>query len=151
MIHKYADCLAQMLDFCDKHGFSHRNFYYLRDIIKSVGPERILSIDEIKKIVSDYFHLRPGEIEERRRFGRLRLPRQFAQYYSCLLTDRSLNDIGAKTGGYGHANVINSRKVIENLKVTKHPRGEFVNYLDLEILFGPFIRTKESEKDENVQ
>ena len=151
MIHKYIDCAVKMFEFCEEHAFQHTGFYYLRDLIMCMGPEKAITLTKIKRVISAYFFLKPGEMESRNRHERIRLPRQFAHYYAIRLTELSLDAIGSRTGQLGHATVINSRKKIEQLIETKHPTKHYVAYLDLEILFAKQIEEKRQKINETMQ
>ena len=76
-----------------------------------------LNIDRICERVSDYFRLSPAELQSRRRFRGVMLPRQVSMYLARQLTGLSFESIGAFFGGRDHTTVLHAcRKVEEALQ-----------------------------------
>jgi len=142
MIGKYLGCITKMIDFCEEQGFEHYNFRDFSNLITSSDPERIISLEEIKEIVAGVCGVFVENIDNKRRFKPGRLARQFVHYYGLLLTKLSQSDIGARTGGRTHATVINSRKRISQLSQTGFPEEDYQMFIELEILFTPYVEQK---------
>jgi chromosomal replication initiator protein len=71
-----------------------------------------ITIDEIKKAVSQYFDLKPGEIVSKRRTKNLSFPRHIAMYLCRKHTTASYPEIGSQFGGRDHSSVIHSANVV---------------------------------------
>ncbi|MBT5909748.1 MAG: chromosomal replication initiator protein DnaA [Opitutae bacterium] len=86
----------------------------LRDILREETLSRI-TIENIQKKVTDYYHLRMADMLSRRRPANIAFPRQVAMYLSRILTDHSLQEIGNNFGGRDHGTVIHACKTVENM------------------------------------
>ena len=82
------------------------------------GAERRVTIDEIQKLVSTHFDLKPLDLVSARRARAVARPRQIAMYLAKRMTTRSLPEIGRKFGGRDHSTVIHAVKRIEELRDT---------------------------------
>ena len=82
------------------------------------GVERRVTIEEIQKLVSQHFELKPLDLVSARRSRAVARPRQIAMYLSKRLTTRSLPEIGRKFGGRDHSTVIHAVRKIEELRDT---------------------------------
>ena len=82
------------------------------------GAERRVTIEEIQKLVSQHFELKPLDLVSARRSRAVARPRQIAMYLSKRLTTRSLPEIGRKFGGRDHSTVIHAVRKIEELRDT---------------------------------
>jgi chromosomal replication initiator protein len=82
------------------------------------GAQRRVTIDEIQKLVSQHFELKPLDLVSQRRSRAIARPRQIAMYLSKRLTTRSLPEIGRKFGGRDHSTVIHAVRKIEELRDT---------------------------------
>ncbi|MBB4616770.1 chromosomal replication initiator protein [Sphingomonas abaci] len=82
------------------------------------GAERRVSIDDIQKLVSQHFELKPLDLISARRSRAVARPRQIAMYLAKRLTTRSLPEIGRKFGGRDHSTVIHAVRKIEELRDT---------------------------------
>ncbi len=80
------------------------------------GAERRVTIEEIQKLVSQHFELKPLDLVSARRSRAVARPRQIAMYLSKRLTTRSLPEIGRKFGGRDHSTVIHAVRKIEELR-----------------------------------
>ncbi|MGK6323441.1 chromosomal replication initiator protein DnaA [Sphingomonas sp. DT-51] len=80
------------------------------------GHQRRVTIDQIQKLVSDHFELKPLDLISARRARAIARPRQIAMYLAKRLTTRSLPEIGRKFGGRDHSTVIHAVKRIEALR-----------------------------------
>ena len=86
----------------------------LRDILREENLSRI-TMETIQKKVVDYYHLRMADMLSRRRPANIAFPRQVAMYLSRMLTEHSLQEIGAAFGGRDHGTVIHACKTVENM------------------------------------
>jgi chromosomal replication initiator protein len=88
----------------------------LGDVLR--GAQRRVTIDEIQKLVSTHFDLKPVDLISARRARAVARPRQIAMYLAKRLTTRSLPEIGRKFGGRDHSTVIHAVRRIEELRDT---------------------------------
>lgn len=80
------------------------------------GSQRRVTIDEIQKLVSQHFELKPLDLVSARRARAVARPRQIAMYLAKRLTTRSLPEIGRKFGGRDHSTVIHAVRRVEQLR-----------------------------------
>ena len=80
------------------------------------GGQRRVTIDEIQKLVSKHYDLKPLDLVSARRARAVARPRQIAMYLAKRLTTRSLPEIGRKFGGRDHSTVIHAVRKIEELR-----------------------------------
>ena len=80
------------------------------------GAQRRVTIDEIQKLVSQHFELKPLDLISARRARAVARPRQIAMYLAKRLTTRSLPEIGRKFGGRDHSTVIHAVRKVEQLR-----------------------------------
>ena len=71
------------------------------------------TVERIAERVSGYFRVRPQELQSRRRYRTVLLPRQVGMYLARRLTSLSLQQIGAYFGGWDHSTVRHACKKIE--------------------------------------
>ncbi len=83
----------------------------LKDIISD--DDRPVTIDQIQKIIAEFFGIRHQEMKSKKRTKEVAIPRQVAMYVCKQLTDCSLSDIGKNFGGKDHATVIYACRQIE--------------------------------------
>ena len=86
----------------------------LGDVLR--GAQRRVTIDEIQKLVSQHFELKPLDLVSARRSRAVARPRQIAMYLAKRLTTRSLPENGRKFGGRDHSTVIHAVRKIEELR-----------------------------------
>lgn len=86
-----------------------------------------ISIEEIQRIVSEYYKIRVTDLKSTSRARPIVVPRQVAMYLIKRFLDKSLVDIGKAFGGKDHTTVINSLEKVENLQ-NKDP--QFKNDID---------------------
>ncbi len=85
-------------------------------ILKDVySNNKIVSIDRIQNITSNFFSINLQEMLSQRRSRPLARPRQIAMYLAKKLTTRSLPEIGRKFANRDHTTVIHAVKTIEKL------------------------------------
>lgn len=93
----------------------------LMDII--AGESRSISIDDIQKIVCDYYKLKISDLLSSKRTQLIARPRQIAMTICKELTEYSLPAIGAAFGGRDHTTVMHAQRTITDLR-TKDDKME---------------------------
>ncbi|MBP7633882.1 chromosomal replication initiator protein DnaA [Candidatus Ozemobacteraceae bacterium] len=91
----------------------------LKEFFREQTPGKV-TISWIMKRVSEYYDIPEVEMTSKRRSANLVLPRQVAMRISQMLTDSSLNQIGANFGGRDHTTVMHSCEKIRE-RVTNDP------------------------------
>lgn len=86
----------------------------LRDTIHE--QKKIITIDNIQRMVSERFQVKVVELKSKRRTKNLVYPRQIGMYLSRQLTNLSFPEIGKRFGGKDHSTVIHACKHIEKEK-----------------------------------
>lgn len=86
-----------------------------------------ISVDEILRIVSEYYKIRIADLKSTSRARPIVVPRQIAMYLIKKFLDKSLVDIGRAFGGRDHTTVINSLEKVQSLQ-SKDP--QFKNDID---------------------
>jgi chromosomal replication initiator protein len=83
-----------------------------------------VTVERIAQRVGGFFQVQPGELQSRRRFRNVLLPRQVGMYLARQLTGLSLEQIGAYFGGRDHSTVLHAvRKVEDALEHDAHLSG----------------------------
>ncbi len=90
----------------------------LKDLITIRG--RQISIENIQKIVADYYKIKVSEMYSKKRSRNVARPRQVAMALAKELTQLSLPDIGEAFGGRDHTTVMHACRTIKSLKSTNH-------------------------------
>ncbi|MCY4356963.1 MAG: chromosomal replication initiator protein DnaA [Gammaproteobacteria bacterium] len=100
----------------------------LRDLF--AVQEKKVSIDNIKRIVAEYYKIKMGDMLTKRRNRSVARPRQIAMALSKELTNHSLPEIGDAFGGRDHSTVIHACKKIEELCKSKSDiKEDYTNLL----------------------
>ena len=87
-----------------------------KNILKDVFNQiRIITVDKIQNVVSNYFNIALSEMLSQRRSRPLARPRQIAMYLAKKLTTRSLPEIGRRFANRDHTTVIHAVKTITRL------------------------------------
>ena len=91
------------------------------DIVKGLLQEKIsanlsgnVSMDSIKKVVSDYYGISVKEIESKKQNKKVAFPRHVAMFIARSITEMSYMEIGEAFGGKDHSTVMSSCKKIED-------------------------------------
>lgn len=92
-----------------------------------------LKADEIIRIVSESEGIHIDDIKRKSRKREVLIPRQLCQYFIKQYTKYSLREVGEVTGGYDHATILHSIKVIENLCETDIFFRSKLGAIDLDI------------------
>lgn len=91
--------------------------------------EKLISIDNIIKTVSDYYKVKVAELLSKRRSRSVARPRQLAMALCKELTNHSLPEIGDAFGGRDHTTVLHACRTIKELAVANSDLGEDFNNL----------------------
>ena len=75
-----------------------------------------ITIEEIQRIVSEFYKIRIADLKSTGRARQIVVPRQIAMYLIKKFLDKSLVDIGRAFGGRDHTTVINSLEKVESLQ-----------------------------------
>ncbi len=87
-----------------------------KNILKDVFNQiRIITVDKIQNVVSNYFNIALSEMLSQRRSRPLARPRQIAMYLAKKMTTRSLPEIGRRFSNRDHTTVIHAVKTITRL------------------------------------
>lgn len=100
----------------------------LKDILQEEVQNRI-TIEKIQKKILEHYHLRPGDMQSKRRPANIAFPRQIAMYLCRTMTHESLADIGEAFGGRDHGTVIHACKAVENMMDQDESVKRTVEYL----------------------
>ena len=97
----------------------HNKFLTINDcknILKDVFNQiRVITVDKIQNVVSNYFNIALSEMLSQRRSRPLARPRQIAMYLAKKMTTRSLPEIGRRFANRDHTTVIHAVKTITRL------------------------------------
>lgn len=99
----------------------------LRDMI--AAQDRLVTIDNIQKTVSEYYKIRASEMLSSKRSRMIARPRQVAMALAKELTNHSLPEIGEAFGGRDHTTVLYATRKIAELKETDRRVAEDYNNL----------------------
>jgi len=87
-----------------------------KNILKDVFSQiRVITIDKIQNVVSNFFNIALSEMLSQRRSRPLARPRQIAMYLAKKMTTRSLPEIGRRFANRDHTTVIHAVKTITRL------------------------------------
>ena len=87
-----------------------------KNILKDVFNQiRVITVDKIQNVVSNYFNIPLSEMLSQRRSRPLARPRQIAMYLAKKMTTRSLPEIGRRFANRDHTTVIHAVKTISRL------------------------------------
>ncbi|MEZ6196342.1 MAG: chromosomal replication initiator protein DnaA [Planctomycetota bacterium] len=75
------------------------------DGLVDIGARRV-SIEQIIELVTDHYGVRLSDLQSKKRFQSITLPRQICMYLIRELTNLSLSEIGGYFGGRDHSTVI---------------------------------------------
>ena len=84
-----------------------------KNILKDVFNQiRVITVDKIQNVVSNYFNIALSEMLSQRRSRPLARPRQIAMFLAKKMTTRSLPEIGRRFANRDHTTVIHAVKTI---------------------------------------
>ncbi|MEI6412639.1 MAG: chromosomal replication initiator protein DnaA [Pseudomonadota bacterium] len=88
----------------------------LRDAV--AAHDKTVNIDEIQRVVAEYFGIRLRDLNQSTRARSVARPRQIAMTLARQLTSSSLPEIGRAFGGRDHTTVLHATRKIEELKAS---------------------------------
>lgn len=88
----------------------------LRDLLAL--QDKLVTIENIQKMVAEYFKIRVADLHSKRRTRSITRPRQLAMALAKELTNHSLPEIGDAFGGRDHTTVIHACRKVEELRET---------------------------------
>ena len=92
--------------------------------------DKQVSIDNIQKVVAEYFKIKLSDILSKRRSRSVARPRQIAMSLAKELTNHSLPEIGEAFGGRDHTTVLHAcRKIKELRESSSDVREDYTNLL----------------------
>lgn len=97
----------------------------LKDLIKET--KKHISIEDIQRLVCDYFGIDPNKVREKTRKQEIVEARQIAMYLSKSLTKSSLKTIGLHFGGRDHSTVIHAIHAMEDRQETSPRFRQIIN------------------------
>jgi len=77
-----------------------------------------LSIENITRVVADYFSLTPNDLKGKKKTQNIVFPRQLAMYIGREMTDYSTTELGQEFGGRDHTTVMHSIDKIKDKLLT---------------------------------
>ncbi|MEM7021299.1 MAG: chromosomal replication initiator protein DnaA [Pseudomonadota bacterium] len=99
----------------------------LQDLLRA--HERRVTIEDIQKLVAEYYQIRVSDMHSARRARAVARPRQVAMYLAKHLTPRSLPEIGRKFGGRDHTTVMHAIRKIDELRAIDPVLNEAIETL----------------------
>ncbi|MBE8215212.1 MAG: chromosomal replication initiator protein DnaA [Endozoicomonadaceae bacterium] len=94
--------------------------------------DKLVSIDNIQRVVSEFYKIKPADILSKIRARNISFPRQISMALAKQLTTHSLPEIGDAHGGRDHTTVIHAcRKIKELLIDDKNFINEFHQLLNI--------------------
>lgn len=90
----------------------------LRDMI--AAQDRVVSIENIQKIVAEFYNLRTSDLLSAKRTRSIARPRQIAMALSKELTNHSLPEIGERFGGRDHTTVLYATRKVRELRASDY-------------------------------
>ena len=94
----------------------------LKDLL--ILQEKLITIDNIKKTVAEYYKIKIADILSKRRNRSIARPRQMAMAIAKELTNHSLPEIGDAFGGRDHTTVLHACRKIKELLSTSFEVAE---------------------------
>jgi chromosomal replication initiator protein len=80
--------------------------------------ERLVTIDNIQKVVAEYYKIKLSDLLSKKRTRSLARPRQLAMSLAKDLTNHSLPEIGDAFGGRDHTTVLHACRKIQELEAS---------------------------------
>ncbi len=101
-----------------------------KNILKDVFNQiRVITVDKIQNIVSNYYNIALSEMLSQRRSRPLARPRQIAMYLAKKMTTRSLPEIGRRFANRDHTTVIHAVKTITRLSEQDDEMKKSINQI----------------------
>lgn len=94
--------------------------------------DKLITIDNIQKIVAEYYKVKIADLLSKRRSRSIARPRQIAMALAKELTNHSLPEIGDAFGGRDHTTVLHACRIIKQLKtIDLDVQEDWINLLRL--------------------
>jgi chromosomal replication initiator protein len=115
-IRELEGSLTRMIAFCALAG-REMSVDLAQDVLADLWgeEEKVITIEQIQRKVSDFFGIKLSEIKARNRTKAVAFPRQVAMYLSRQLTHASLAEVGRAFGGKDHTTVLHAANKIQTL------------------------------------
>ena len=114
-IRELIGVLNRVIAFSRVHN-KNLNISDCKNILKDLFSQiRVITVDKIQNVVSNYFNIALSEMLSQRRSRPLARPRQIAMYLAKKITSRSLPEIGRRFANRDHTTVIHAVKTITRL------------------------------------
>ena len=93
---------------------------FARDALQDLlaVQDRLVTIDNIQKIIAEYYKIRVSDLASKKRSRSIARPRQVAMALSKELTNHSLPEIGDAFGGRDHTTVLHACRKIKELQAS---------------------------------
>ncbi|MBQ0808151.1 MAG: chromosomal replication initiator protein DnaA, partial [Porticoccus sp.] len=91
--------------------------------------DKLVTIDNIQRVVSEYYKVKMSEFLSKRRSRSIARPRQVAMALAKELTNHSLPEIGEAFGGRDHTTVLHACRKVKELQETSRDINEDVKQL----------------------
>ena len=78
--------------------------------------DKLVTIDNIQRVVADYYKLKMSDMLSKRRSRSVARPRQLAMSIAKELTSHSLPEIGESFGGRDHTTVLHACRKVKELE-----------------------------------
>ncbi len=117
-IRELEGCLVKLVFHSSLHG-TDVSIDDAKEILKNTlrDHQKGITVDEIQKIVAEFFQVRVSDLKSKNRSRIFTEPRQIAMYLSRKFSTASTTEIGARFGGKDHSTVIHStNKITKQLK-----------------------------------
>jgi chromosomal replication initiator protein len=79
------------------------------------GPGRPVRISTVLEVVAERFGIKVSDLQGKRRSKAVTHPRHVGMYLARLLTNHSLDEIGAYLGGRDHSTVVHAHRTITEM------------------------------------
>ncbi|PCJ45123.1 MAG: chromosomal replication initiator protein DnaA [Moraxellaceae bacterium] len=99
---------------------------FVKDSLKDLLAlqDKQVGIENIQKIVAEYFKIKMSDMQSKRRSRSVARPRQIAMALAKELTNHSLPEIGDAFGGRDHTTVLHACRKVKELRETNSDVGE---------------------------
>ncbi|OUS32303.1 chromosomal replication initiation protein DnaA [Gammaproteobacteria bacterium 45_16_T64] len=99
---------------------------FVKDSLKDLLAlqDKQVGIENIQKIVAEYFKIKMSDMLSKRRSRSVARPRQIAMALAKELTNHSLPEIGDAFGGRDHTTVLHACRKVKELRATSNDVGE---------------------------
>ena len=133
-IRELEGSLTRMIAFCALTG-REMTIDLAQEVLSDVWgeDERIITIEQIQRKVSDFFGLKLSDLKAKNRTRAIAFPRQVAMYLARQLTNSSLLEIGRAFGGKDHTTVLHAVEKIRLLQQEDPKLRKTVETLSQEI------------------